>query len=285
MSLQRRTQLVHLARKHNALVITDDVYDRLQWPTSPSPISTNATSPSALVHAILPRLTDIDLALPPHPSDPSEFHHTLSNASFSKILGPGVRTGWADASPALSYGLSQCGSSRSGGCPSQLVATMIAQLLEDGSVEEHITEVLIPAYARRWRMMMDAIERDLVPLGVSVSKVSLEGEDVFGGYFIWFELPEGVSAKTVATRAKERENLIVAQGDMFEVYGDEEAMRFERWVRVCFAWEEEELLVEGIERLGRVVRDVLKGSVGEGEDSGKNGHSPKTPMGSFEAFK
>jgi DNA-binding transcriptional MocR family regulator len=274
-------QLVHLARRHNALIITDDVYDSLQWPTSPSPISTNTPSPSTLAHALLPRLTDIDLALPPHPSDPKHFHHTLSNGSFSKILGPGVRTGWADASPVLSYGLSQCGSSRSGGCPSQLVATMIAQLLQDGSLEAHIREVLIPSYARRWRMMMDAIERELVPLGASVSKVSLEGKDVFGGYFIWFELPEGMSAERVAVWAKERENLIVAQGDMFEVYGDEQAARFERWMRVCFAWEEEELLVEGIERLGRVVMDGLKRSADDGKENGKDVQSLRTPMGSF----
>ena len=158
---------------------------------------------------------------------------------------------------------------------------MIALLLQDGSLEKHISVVLIPSYARRWRMMMDAIEGHLVPLGVSVSKVSLEGKDVFGGYFIWFELPEGMSAERVAVWAKEKENLIVAQGDMFEVYGDEEAVKFERWVRVCFAWEEEESLVEGIERLGWVVRDVLRGTVAEGKESGKSVQSPRTPMGAF----
>lgn len=281
MSLQRRTQLVHLAREHNALIITDDVYDHLQWPTnSPIPPSTSSTSTPA-AHALLPRLTDLDRALPPHASDPRQFRHTLSNASFSKILGPGVRTGWADASPMLSYGLSQCGSSRSGGCPSQLVATMIAQLVQDGSLEEHVVEVLIPSYARRWRMMMDAIEMYLVPLGVSASKVSLEGKDLFGGYFIWFELPEGMSAERVSVMAKERENLIVAQGHMFEVYGDEEAVRFERCMRVCFAWEEEELLVEGIERLARVVSDVLGGNLDEERDNGKDAQSLRTPLGIF----
>jgi DNA-binding transcriptional MocR family regulator len=158
---------------------------------------------------------------------------------------------------------------------------MIARLLEDGTLEEHITEVLIPSYARRWRMMIDAIEMYLVPLGVSVSKVSLEGKDVFGGYFIWFELPEGMSAERVAVRAKERQNLIVAQGDMFEVYGDEQAVRLKRWVRVCFAWEAEELLVEGIERLGKVIRDVLSGPVDEGVEYGEDAQSLRTPMGGF----
>jgi DNA-binding transcriptional MocR family regulator len=158
---------------------------------------------------------------------------------------------------------------------------MIAQLLQDGSLDKHIREVLVPSYARRWRLMMDAVERLLVPLGASVSKVSLEGKDVFGGYFIWFRLPEGMRAERVAARAKESENLIVAQGDMFEVYGDEQAVRFELWVRVCFAWEEEELLVEGIERLARVVSDVMGGNMDEGRGNGKDTQSLQTPMGAF----
>jgi DNA-binding transcriptional MocR family regulator len=158
---------------------------------------------------------------------------------------------------------------------------MIALLLQDGSLEENISNVLIPSYARRWKKMMDAIEIHLVPLGVRVSKVSLEGKDVFGGYFIWFELPESLSAGRVAARAMETESLIVAQGDMFEVYGDEEAARFDRWMRVCFAWENEELLVEGIDRLGKVIRDALSGSMNEIEENGKDAQSLRTPLGLF----
>jgi hypothetical protein len=39
-------------------------------------------------------------------------------------------------------------------------------------------------------------------------------------------------------------------------------------VRVCFAWEEEEMLDEGIERLARVVRTLLKEQV-SGEETGE----------------
>lgn len=252
MSLNRRTKLVDLARAYNALIITDDVYDFLQWPTNgtPSPID-----PSEL-KALMPRLSDIDRALPPHPSDPNHFGNTLSNGSFSKILGPGVRTGWADGTAALAYGLSQCGSSRSGGCASQLVATFISQMLENGSLQSHVATQLIPGYQKRWATMINAIERVLVPLGIKVSGVSLEGKDVFGGYFIWFHLPDGVTAKMVAATAKTEENLIVSEGESFEVCGDEAAVKLGQWLRVCFAWEEREALVEGIERLGRVVEKL-----------------------------
>lgn len=97
MSLARRESLVRLARNYDALVLTDDVYDFLQWPSvleSPPP-----------EHACLPRLVDIDRYLDGGPVD--EWGHTMSNGSFSKIIGPGVRTGWAEASDKVAYGLSQ----------------------------------------------------------------------------------------------------------------------------------------------------------------------------------
>jgi DNA-binding transcriptional MocR family regulator len=277
MSLRRREQLVSLARAHNALIITDDVYDRLQWPTT----AETSEPPKSPKKALLPRLTDIDRNLPPHPTDPRHFGHTVSNGSFSKILGPGLRTGWADATPTFAYGLSQCGSSRSGGCPSQLVATMITEVLKNGDLQEHISSVLIPSYARRWAKMMSAIEEYLVPLGISVSKVSLSGKDVFGGYFIWFELPEGMSAARVATRAKEDQNLIVAHGNLFEVYGDEDAVKFHRWIRVCFSWEDEEILEEGIRRLAEVVKNISKSSLQDRQENATSAESLRTPMGSI----
>lgn len=104
--------------------------------------------------------------------------------------------------------------------------------------------------------MMSAIERTLIPLGVQVSRSSLEGRDVFGGYFIWLHLPDGVTAKLTAAAAKDEENLIVSEGEQFEVHGDESAVKLGQWLRVCFAWEELETLEEGICRLGRVVRRI-----------------------------
>lgn len=66
----------------------------------------------------------------------------------------------------------------------------------------------------------------------------------------------------------EEENVAVAGGDIFEVSGDNkgEGLVFGDRIRLCFAWEAEEVLVEGVERLagviGRCVADRKKG-VGE----------------------
>jgi DNA-binding transcriptional MocR family regulator len=54
MSLDHRERLIRIARQFDALIITDDVYDFLQWPSSHS---TNARFPS---QALVPRVVDVD---------------------------------------------------------------------------------------------------------------------------------------------------------------------------------------------------------------------------------
>jgi DNA-binding transcriptional MocR family regulator len=54
MNLDHRERLVKVARKFDALIVTDDVYDFLQWPSS---FSTTQPYPS---QAYVPRIVDID---------------------------------------------------------------------------------------------------------------------------------------------------------------------------------------------------------------------------------
>ncbi len=98
--------------------------------------------------------------------------------------------------------------------------------------------------------MISAIEEHLLPLGVTLPQ---RGRDVVGGYFIWLSLHAPLLAEEVAMRALREENLIIAPGSIFAVYGDEKAVDLERQVRVCFSWEEEASLAEGIQRLAHVI--------------------------------
>ncbi|EGO59971.1 hypothetical protein NEUTE1DRAFT_145853 [Neurospora tetrasperma FGSC 2508] len=317
-SLARRHALVQLARKYDALIISDDVYDFLQWPVLPSSSSSPSSPSNPLsLPTPLPRLSDIDISLGPSlhdlslsahytrssPSDiPNEqeekdmqplfptrtisslhFGHAVSNGSFSKLLSPGLRTGWTHSTPAFAYGLSQTGSTRSGGAPSQFCAALIHELIQSGALDKHLSEVVRPGLQKRHAVMMEAIKRELVgPLGVRVIEDNRTGaekeknrEGLFGGYFLWLELPEemGFTAKEVAERALEEERLVVSPGENAEVSGEgvhvakEEkgGIRFPRHLRVCFSWEEEEDLVEGVQRLGRVLRRMME----EAKEGGK----------------
>ncbi|KAI9807696.1 MAG: hypothetical protein M1825_005637 [Sarcosagium campestre] len=256
MSLDRRRQMVRLARKHDALIVTDDVYDLLQWPSDRA--SQEGGQPD-LSRAVLPRLVDIDRHLDGGAERPGSdgFGNAMSNGSFSKIAGPGCRTGWAEGTPKFVYGLSQVGSSRSGGAASQLTATLMSQLLKTGELQRHIANVLRPAYEKRYNAMMAAIEEYLVPVGVTVQRESLQGVNVAGGYFIWISLPAHRKAEEIAAAAKEEQNLIVAHGNLFDVpslHGDKTNANYGNSIRLCFAWEDGEKIPAGIQRLASVIR-------------------------------
>lgn len=57
MSLKRRQELVKIAREYDALVVTDDVYDQLQWPVGEHKVDEHDF---ATMKAVMPRLIDID---------------------------------------------------------------------------------------------------------------------------------------------------------------------------------------------------------------------------------
>lgn len=139
-----------------------------------------------------------------------------------------------------------------------MTATIMSELLRSGDLEHHIESVLKPAYKRRYETMIDAINSSLVLQGVKVGEVSYGEKAVFGGYFIWLELPEGVTADEVTERSNQQENLIVAPGRLFEVLADP-SVKFNKSIRLCFAWEEEVDMREGVARLGKVIKDVKEG--------------------------
>lgn len=119
-----------------------------------------------------------------------------------------------------------------------------------GDLENHICHTLQPVYEQRYRSMISAIEKHLIPLGVTLPQ---SNQNIVGGYFIWLSLPSPLHADQVAIRAKEDESLIVAPGSLFAVHGDSEGPDLTGKVRVCFSYVDEQLLGEGIERLGTVI--------------------------------
>jgi len=96
MTHARREELVRVARRFDALVVADDVYDFLSWGTAHS--SDSISRPPT-------RLVDIDRVLDGGPQD--LFGNVVSNGSFSKLIGPGCRVGWAEGTDSFIHGLSQ----------------------------------------------------------------------------------------------------------------------------------------------------------------------------------
>ncbi|KFA67281.1 hypothetical protein S40285_08837 [Stachybotrys chlorohalonatus IBT 40285] len=253
LSLRRREGLVQLARRHDALIIADDVYDFLQW----SMLAEESRRPRI---ALLPRLVDIDRQLGAGPGSDG-FGHAISNGTFSKIVAPGCRTGWVEANAKFINGLVTLGSRVSGGAPSQLSATFISHMLHTGALQRHISNVLQPAYKSRHNAILHAMRGHLKPLGVSMFNPG--SEDIVGGYFVWLSLPEPLEADLVKRHCWEQQNLIVAPGTLFNVRGDESVVDLKRNLRLCFAWEDEDVLQEGIRRLAVTITALLNKEVSQ----------------------
>jgi len=192
-----------------------------------------------------------------------------------------VGTQYFAGTKKLAYGVSQTGTSRSGGAPSNIAATFMAHLLETGQLQKHISETLQPAYARRYHLMMSAIKQHLSPLGVTLAQADRE---VVGGYFIWLRLPPRITASLLSRRAKDTQNLVVAEGALFEVPGDTEHTSFSHELRLCFAWEEEEKLTEGIKRLASLVdamQNEAEGIRGWTREASAEDHEKKEDQSAF----
>lgn len=144
------------------------------------------------------------------------------------------------------------------------MSTFVNELLEDGIIEQHIATVLIPKGRRRYLAILSAIREYLSPLGIMMSSDTTSiasGTVVSGGYCIWLKLPAPLMAAEVCRRVSETQNLTLGCGDVFEVPGSKSLEKdLHRSLRLCFMWEDEERLVEGIQRLACVIRELLHSS-------------------------
>ncbi|KAK7217551.1 hypothetical protein V2G26_005554 [Clonostachys chloroleuca] len=263
MSLKHRYDLVRLAIKYDALVISDDVYDFLSWPHEKKDYVEGTKL------EIPPTLVDINRELDPE----GKWGNTMSNGSFSKIIAPGARVSWVMGTPAFVNFLATTGASISGGNPGHLSSTFVENMLSSGALKTHIEKKLIPTYASRYYAMVNAIEEYLEPIGVKIitgqpyyshiktsdggcSEVKVQ---IVGGFFLSIALPSVYQdVSSLAKAALENEELKIAYGKMFEVKGDggskeRSKASFGNSIRLCWSFHEEEAIKEGIMRLRGVL--------------------------------
>ena len=162
----------------------------------------------------------------------------LSLGSFSKILAPGLRLGWMQAKPALLERFITSGYLESGGGLNPLVSGIVNSAIELGLQEAYLN-FLVKTYHRRMITLSGALQRHLPVLTFAKPH---------GGYFIWSYLPEEINSETLLAEAQKHQ-VGFQPGIKFS-----SANGLRNYLRLCFAFYGEADLLEGVERLARVIR-------------------------------
>jgi 2-aminoadipate transaminase len=226
MSLARRRELVALARERELLVLEDNPYGLLRYEGEP-----------------LPTLYSLD----------AQAGGTRGGAdlviylgTFSKILSPGVRLGWAVAPRPVLEKLN-LGKQGADLCSSPVTQLFVAEYFKRREADGEpawraYLEKLRALYGRRRDVMLEALEEHFGERG--------RWTRPHGGMFIWATLDERIDTTDLLALARTTERVAFVPGSAAYVDGRSGASS----MRLNFAGNSEEHIREGIRRIGSAVR-------------------------------
>ncbi len=216
MSLERRRRLVEVARERELLVLEDNPYGLLRYEGVP-----------------LPTLYSLDAA---NAGRGGRSDYVIYLGTFSKILSPGIRLGWAVAPRPVLEKLN-LGKQGTDLCSSPVTQLFVARYFSEHDWRGYLGE-LKDLYRCRRDAMLEALDEHFGErAGWTVPQ---------GGLFIWATLHEGVDTTNLLARA---EGVAFVPGRA--AYMDER--RGASSMRLNFAGLPEQEIREGIRRIGKVM--------------------------------
>jgi 2-aminoadipate transaminase len=213
MSLERRRQLVRIAAERELLVLEDNPYGLLRYEGSP-----------------LPTLRSLDGGA-----------YVIYASTFSKILSPGVRLGWA-AAPGPVLEKMNIGKQAADLCSSSISQYFVSAYFDSGPWEDYVRS-LVEIYRRRRDVMLDALAEEFPR--------EADWTHPEGGLFIWATLPDYIDTTDLLARALD-EHVAFVPGRAAFLDG-----RGGSSMRLNFSGVAEDQIREGIRRLGEVVREQV----------------------------
>lgn len=216
LAADRRPHVLELAKEYDLLVVEDDVYRDLAYEGS-----------------VPPSLCALDLG-----------QRVMRIGSFSKILAPGVRMGWLIGPPDLIRRVIGSGLRCMGGGANPLMANILADFCQQGSLDSHIAQ-LRQIYRQRRDAMLSALGAHM-PAGADWTRPG-------GGFFIWLRLPHPLQAADIVSQAK-KENLLVPAGDPF--FAERPTGQF---LRLAFSYVTPQKIEQGVQALGQLLISSLQG--------------------------
>jgi 2-aminoadipate transaminase len=215
MSLERRRRLVELARLREMLVVEDNPYGLLRFGGEPLP--------------------------PLYQLEGGDF--VIYVGTFSKILSPGIRLGWAVAPPPVMEKV-VLGKQAADLCTSSLTQYFVREYFAEGRWREYV-DSLAEVYRGRRDIMVEALAEHF-PAHASWTEPE-------GGLFIWATLPDYIDTGDLLARAL-RDDVAFVPGQAAYV----EDGRGRNSMRLNFSGVGEEEIREGVRRIGEVIREQVE---------------------------
>jgi 2-aminoadipate transaminase len=213
LSLERRRELVRIAAERELLVLEDNPYGLLRYEGTPLP--------------------------PLRALDGGEF--VIYASTFSKILSPGVRLGWA-AAPAPVLEKMNIGKQASDLCSSSISQYFVSAYFDSRPWVDYVRS-LIEIYRLRRDVMLDALAEEFPR--------ETEWTHPQGGLFIWATMPDYIDTTDLLARAlDERVAFVPGRAAFLDGRGGSS-------MRLNFSGVDEAQIREGIRRLGEVVREQV----------------------------
>ncbi len=215
-SIARRKRLAELAAEYNVAVIEDNPYGELRFEGEK-----------------LPSIKSFDKA-----------DCVMYVGTFSKIFCPGFRIGWvAGHRDAIrKYVLVKQGADLQ--C-NPLSQSIIVEYMKHHDIDAHIARI-VEVYKRRRDIALDCIAK-YFPAGIRFTRPE-------GGLFIWVELPENISARSLLAECLEKGVAFVPGGSFFPNENRENTMRLN------FSNMPEDKIAIGLRTIGETLAECLEKS-------------------------
>jgi 2-aminoadipate transaminase len=214
MSLERRARLVELARQQELLVVEDNPYGLLRYGG--------------------------EAVAPLYQLDGGDF--VIYVGTFSKILSPGIRLGWAVAPPPVMEKI-VLGKQAADLCSSTLTQYFVREYFAEGRWRSYIDD-LVGIYRQRRDAMLEALAKHF-PAEASWTEPE-------GGLFVWATLPDYIDTGDLLAKAL-RADVAFVPGQAAYV-----GERGRSSMRLNFTGVDEEEIRDGIRRIGEVVAEQVE---------------------------
>jgi 2-aminoadipate transaminase len=214
MSMEKRKKLYALAKQYGVLIIEDNPYGDLRFQGEHIECIKSFDEDGIVIYA----------------------------GSFSKVISPGMRVGYAIAPQALLQKMIVCkqGEDVHTNIWAQLVCS---DFLAHYDFDAHL-ERLRAVYRKKSSVAIDAIEK-YFPSAVTYNPIE-------GGLFIWCTLPDGVDMQSFCKQAVLRK-VCVVPGNAFLTDESDPCQSF----RINFSTPTNEQLVRGIQILGDLAKEMI----------------------------